>query len=170
MHNFTNTNPIKSLSVKKKRSFILLLFLGVWLALAWVIVFTILYNFITDRFDSELAIATLMIVLISLYLSRVFLWNLSGEESISFFNEYIEIRKKGLPFFSTFKIFYTEFEGVDTEQDKTPGVLRIYGIAGGKLNIKYLGKTIRFGQSIEDNEALQLKSEIELTLKAIQNI
>lgn len=162
-------NLIKSFSVKKKRPIALLIFIGVWLIIAWAIVSTIIYGFITDRFIGELAVVILLIALFSFFVTKVFLWNWNGEESISFYKDYIEIRKRGLPFFSSLKIPYTEYEGIDTTSDKTLSVLKIYGIAGGKLNIKYLGRSMRFGQSLDNAEAEQLINEIELTLKTIQD-
>lgn len=164
-----NTSVIKSFSVKKRKPIALLLFMGVWLILAWAMVCINIYGFITDRFIDELAVVIALIALFSFFATKVFLWNLNGEESISFYKDYIEISKRGLPFFSTFKIPYAEYEGVDTAPDKTPAVFRIYGIAGGKLNIKYLGRTMRFGQSLDNTEALQLMNDIELTLKTIQD-
>jgi hypothetical protein len=134
---------------KKRTNWPFAIFMGLSIIVLFAILGTILYGLIgmPDRI-SDLAYVVVILILIGIWIVDVFLWQIRGVEQFVITNR-IEIIKRGKLFKSVSKIDFIDFESITYDDDKTtPFSIKLYGLSGGKIRIKYLGRGIRFGQDI----------------------
>ena len=138
------------------------IFIGLSMIVLFAILGTILFGLIgmPDRI-SDLAYVVVILILIGIWIIDVFLWQIRGVEQFVI-TDRIEIIKRGKLFKSVSKIDFIDFESITYDDDEsTPFWMKQYGLSGGKIRIKYLGRGIRFGQDISSIMAEIVTKEID---------
>ncbi len=155
--------------IRRKPNWFVLILTGLW-SLGWFGLFlTIVYGFITDpdKIDGELILFMLIFLVAGLFIFKIFLWQLRGQERITLSDKELIIRKKGT-FLTVPRRFELEtIESVsDTMQSKIPGWMIFWGLGGGVIEIVYLGNAKYFGQTISKEQSKAIIEAIKEKIKA----
>jgi len=143
----TESNVKYRAEFKKKTNWIFTIFIGIWIIALTVIFIAFSLIAFHERIYGLIFILLLMILIGAWVLDR-FLWQIRGREELIITNK-IEIIKSGKLVKSTKNIEFFEYESIEYDNDsKTPWWIKLYGLSGGKICIKYLGREVRIGQNI----------------------
>ena len=156
-------NEIKyKVEFKIMTNWLFTIFIGLSIIVLFAILGTILYGLIgmPDRI-SDLAFVVVLLILIGVWIIDIFLWQIRGVEQFVI-TDRIEIIKRGKLFKSVSKIDFIDVESITYDDyNTTPFWIKLFGLSGGKIRIKYLGRGIRFGQDIPSIMAEIVSKEID---------
>jgi len=156
-------NEIKyKVEFRKMTNWPFTIFIGLWIIGWFAILGTIFYGLIgTPDWINDLAFEIVLILLSGIWVIDLFLWQIRGVEQFVI-NDRIEIIKCGKLFKSVSKIDFIDFESITYDDyNTTPFWIKLFGLSGGKIRIKYLGRGIRFGQDISLIMAEIVSKEID---------
>lgn len=160
------------LTIRNKKNWYSITILGIIFSLLNLIVLFIFYTMLFESqslFRIEDIIMLLLLVgifiLFDVYLLNSILWQLNGYEVVEMNNRELIIHKKGKIVRNKFIISTSEIEKIEIQEylDVAFGntifiniseFSKILGESGGRIKVTYSGKTIDFGRSLSDKEAL----------------
>ena len=150
------------IDIKKRTSWPLAIFLGLFLFSGIGILGTIIYGIISESqsFD-EFYFSAFILLVVLIIVADILLWQLKGVESIIIDNE-IRLIKHGKLFEMKRSIKFNEFESIQVANDlESPFWIKIYGLGGGKIIFNYLGRKAKIGQDISIDYAEIVADEID---------
>lgn len=144
------------------------IFLFLWGAVALIFAITILYGIIQSaRYYLSFMVPCLFIA--SFLACNLAIWKMKGIEILLVNSTGLHLRRSGTYFKRKQIISYHELESVDFNPvDKTPGWIKAYNVSGGKISIAYLGRTVRIGQSLTDEEAQHTVHDINAAITTLR--
>jgi hypothetical protein len=160
---------IFNVNFKKKTTWPKTIFLIIWTIGVVASMATIIWGIIETP-SRLLDFLFPLIVMFSsvLWASNIILWNLKGIETI-LISDKIEISKTGKLFSSKNNIHFYEYDGIYSKDDvPTHFWQTTYGLDGGKIIIKYLGKEIRVGQDISMHKASKVVAEFNNVIEKLR--
>jgi hypothetical protein len=167
-YKMTEINNELILTIKRKPNWLILPLAGLW-TLGWIgMIGTIIYGLATDpdKLDGELILFMTFFFLAGLFVLKIFLWHLRGQEKITVNSKELIIEKIGT--ILTIPRKY-EIEQIDyisnTERPTTPKWIKFWGLGGGQIEFVYLGQTKYFGQTLTVIEATKIIEKIKGRLK-----
>jgi hypothetical protein len=138
------------------------LFVLAWTLVCLVLIGMMMYGLaITPRRTDDL-VGVYLILVTGVFLSvNYIIWQLGGTEVLTLTDTSMEISNKGT-FFNMFtRIDYNEIEHISMNTpDTTPHWIKSWGIGGGRITIKYLGRRRLFGQDLTEHAAQKLVADI----------
>lgn len=156
---------------KKKTNWLFAIFIGIWILGLILITGTIIWGLtgMPERI-SDFAFVLVLSTLIGAWILDRFLWQIHGSE-VLVISDKIEIIKTGKLFESKKSIDFYEYESISFDNDThTPFWLKLYGLKGGKIRIKYLDHELRVGQDITLDMAESVSKEFNDTIEKSINI
>ena len=160
---------IFNVNFKKKTAWPITIFIIIWTIGVIVMMATIIWGIIETppRLMDFLFPLTVMFVLV-FWALNIILWNLKGIETIVI-SDKIEISKTGKLFSSKNSIHFFEYDGIySKDDDPMPFWQTKYGLNGGRIIIKYLGKEIRVGQNISMKKASKVVDEFKEAIEKLK--
>ena len=165
MMDFNKSNII---ILKRKPSWLIVIYLGFWL-IGWIaILLTITFGLIMnpDKFDLVIGLLMLVFSLSSLLIIKIFLWNLRGKEKLIITKDEFIIEKLGTFFTKPGKFQLDKMSEFSYAEQKFFSVRNnMWGLFGGNIEFKYLGKTILFGQNLNQKKAIQIIDQLNSIVK-----
>jgi len=156
------------LKIKRKPNWLILPLTGLW-TLGWFCIFgTFVYGLSTDpdKLDGELILFLTFFFIAGLFVLKIFLWHLRGQEKITVDEQEIKIEKLGtiLTMPRQYEIDQIDYIS-NTERETTANWIKFWGLGGGKIEFVYLGQTKYFGQTLTTTEATKIIEQIKEKLK-----
>jgi len=155
---------------KKNTNWLFAIFIGIWILGLILINGTIIWGLIgmPERI-SDFAFVLVLSTFIGAWILDRFLWQIRGSE-VLIISDKIEIIKTGKLFESKKSIDFYEYESISFGNDTTtPFWLKLYGLKGGKIRIKYLDHELRIGQDITLDMAESVSKEFNDTIEKSRN-
>lgn len=141
-----------------KPRWLLIVFIALWSLAAFVLVAILLYGLFLKPNRLLSFIPVLFLLLIASFLGvNYVLWQIRGKEQISVSRKGISLKSSnGLLKFQSF-ISFDEFEAVEVNNSQSKSFLvRFWGIGGGGVLIKYLGRSRKIGQDLSLKESQKI--------------
>lgn len=168
-YKITNADNQLILTIKRKPNWIILSLTGVW-TLGWLgIVGTIVYGFATDpdKLDGGIMLFMTFFFLFALFMVKVFLWHLRGQEIITLDDKELRIDKVGTILTMPRKYEIDQIDNIsNTERPTALKWIKFLGLGGGQIEFVYLGQTKYFGQTLTVSDATKIIEKIKEKLKA----
>ena len=168
MKDFNENNII---ILKRKPNWLIVIYLGLWL-IGWIaILFSISYGLLMnpDRFDLVIGLLILVFSLASLFIVKIVLWNLRGKEKLFITKDEFIIEKLGTIFTKPRKFQLDKMSEFSCAEEKFFSVRNnMWGMFGGNIEFKYLGKAKLFGQTLDKNKAMQIIDQLNSIVKEIR--
>ncbi len=168
-YNMSDTDNQLVLTIKRKPNWLILSITGLW-TLGWLgITGTIIYGLATDpdKLDGEIALFMTFFFLAGLFVLKIFLWHLRGQEKITIDDKEFRIDKVGTILTIPRKYEVDQIDYIsNTERPTTPKWIKFWGLGGGQIEFVYLGQTKYFGQTLKVKEATKIIDEMKEKLKA----
>ena len=118
---------------------------------------------ISEVYPGKLIFVTCILAFAVLGVIKYLLWQAKGKETLTFTDSQIVIEKSGPLFKKKLELNYFEVDEFLFDEDKeTFWWIKFYGIGGGKIIVRYLGRKKRFGQDLTTIQAKKLIEEIKL--------
>jgi hypothetical protein len=155
---------------RKRPSWIFSLFLGALLITGILILVNLVHGVINEsiRFK-DFVLVIVIIITAMIFVMDKFLWQVQGVETL-IVSENIQIIKHRKLFKSLKSIEFNELEAISFDNDSdTPVWIRLFGFTGGKIKIKYLGRSTRVGQDVSVKYAEIVVEELDSILSNIVN-
>lgn len=144
-----------SITLKRKRSWFIGLFHGLWTLGVWVMFGVIAYGCITDD-RLEPLLYMLPFFFASLFTLKSCLWLLRGKEIITVDDDHLHIRKAGTILTIPARFAVRDINDIKfASKDQTPTILKMYGVAVGRISFDYKGSKKYFGQTLGKEKALK---------------
>lgn len=144
------------------------IFLFLWGTVALIFAITILFGIIESA-RYYLFFIVLCLFTGSFLACNLAIWKIKGIEILLVKSTGLHLSRSGTYFKRKQIIAYYELESVEFNPvDKTPGWVKAYNISGGKINIAYLGRTVRIGQSLTDEEAERFVHDINAAIATLR--
>ncbi len=143
--------------LKRKPNWGIVALTGAWIFGFLAIFGTVVYGFITDKFQTDLFFVLLLFFSVFLFCVKTFLWHLRGRERVILNEKELRIEREGTILSTTRRFNRDQIDGFAVSHENSiPKILVIYGIRGGFIEFEYLGQKKYFGQSLTKNEAKQI--------------
>ncbi|HOF15622.1 MAG TPA: hypothetical protein PLF32_02275 [Bacteroidales bacterium] len=143
----------------------ILFFIFIW-------TYAAIMEIIFDKKISDFLIVSVVLILVSLFVLDLILWQIKGYEFIEMNEKTLTIRKKGKIFNIPEKINLTQINDIHLENYKATFFtlfFKIMDIEGGKICIDSSDGRIYMGQSLTDKEALRYINEMNEFLSSHVN-
>jgi len=166
----TNKEIKYRMDFKKKTSLPFSIFIGIFLFLGALIFGNLVYIIVgePERINGLLFVMILIIIVL-VFVLDILLWQLKGVE-ILIISDKIELIKNGKLFKMRKSIDFNELESISIDNDPdTPFLIKLFGLSGGKIIIKYLGRSTRIGQDISISYAEIAVEELDKVISRTIN-
>lgn len=121
----------------------------------------------------ELIFVPILLIMVAIWFLDFILWQLRGYEVITMDDDDLIIKKRGKLFNSKVMININDIENLEASKFKLIYLLftnRYFSPFGvGKISVRYLRKTYRFGFGISKDEALRHIEEINTNISQIRD-
>lgn len=149
-----------------KANLLFTIFIAIWGTVGLLIMITISVGIIDCSCSYEFLSAVLLILVAIIFAYNLVVWRLAGIEIIQLYNNGLLLIRQKTLFRKRRFISFNDFESIDADNDvTTPRLIKLYKIGGGKIKIKYLGRSTRIGMSIHIQDANSIVSEINEKIK-----
>jgi hypothetical protein len=141
-----------------KPRWLLTIFIALWSLAALILVAILLYGLFLKPNRLLSFIPVLFLLLIASFLGvNYVLWQIKGKEQISISQKGISLKSSNeLLKFHSF-ISFDEFESVEVNNSQNKSFfVRFWGIGGGRILIKYLGRSRKIGQDLSLKESQKI--------------
>ena len=156
------------LTIKRKPNWFILFLTGLWTLVWTAILGTVIYGLSTDtdKIDAELVIFMTFFFIAGLFVIKVFLWHIKGQEKITLDNNELKIEKLGTILTIPKKFETRELDSFSlTDKPTTLKWIKFWGLGGGQVQFNYMGQYKYFGQSLTIKEAKTLIDNLNDRLK-----
>jgi hypothetical protein len=157
---FATTSEDKIVFIlKRKPNWGLVLFIGLWLIFWLACLGTIFIGLIEDapKRNAEIYFYFSIVVILGLWIVKVFLWLLWGKEKITLDENNLTVERIGTFFTSARKYETSLIDNISiATKHTTPGWYRLYGFGGGQVMFDYLEQKKYFGQTLTHEEANEI--------------
>lgn len=166
-------NPEKLLIVlPRKANYLIVVPFGIWCLGYLGITSVFFYNLISNlnRVGPGQLMLIMAMILVGLFVTRIFLWQARGVERIELSNGSLSIQKIGAfwPICKRYEL--SEIAGFEVVNGQPfPWFLRTYWMLGGQIEFYYYGNRILFGQTLTASEANELMALLGKKLKEQKN-
>lgn len=146
------------------------IFLFLWGTVTIIFAITILYGIVESaRYYPFLFFIVTCLLIASFLACNLAIWKIKGIEIVLVKTTGLHLSRSGTYFKRKQFISYHELEYVEFNPvDRTPGWVKAYNLSGGKICIAYLGRTVRIGQSLTNEEAQRFVNDINTAITMLQ--
>lgn len=130
---------------------------------------TVIYGLATnpEKLDGGIILFMTFFFLAGLFVLKIFLWHLRGQEKITVDDRELRIDKVGtiLTMARKYEIDQIDYISI-TERPTTPKWIKFWGLGGGQVEFVHLGQTKYFGQTLTASDATKIIEKLKEKLKA----
>jgi hypothetical protein len=146
--------------IKKRPDWFILFNTGAWIILAPIIAIYLAFLFYTGEKPKEnfvQIVFPIFVIIGEILAIKIFLWHYRGKEKVTMTTEILRIERIGsiLNFPDTYKLEKIRCFSL-AEKKWLENMFNGYKLSGGEIQFLYFGEVIKFGQSLEREEAKEI--------------